>query len=248
MKNASILFLSFLFIFSCSTSTPTAQEVVDKAIEVSGTQVLQNGKASFTFRNIAYQYERSNGVFTYSRMQKDSTGVEVKDVLNNEGLIRYIGGVESSILEEKRTLYSASVNSVIYFSFLPFWLNDAAVIKSYQGTIKIKDTNYHKIKVTFEQEGGGEDYEDVFYYWFDTEDYSMDYIAYSYNEEDGVGMRFRVAYNDRKVNGVVVQDYKNLKPKVKDSFSVGQLDAAYMNDQLVELSLIELENMIITPQ
>lgn len=248
MKNVLILFLSLLFVTACTPTPPTAQEVVDNAIEASGISVLQNAKATFSFRNIAYTYDRKNGTFSYERMQQDSTGLEIKDVLNNEGLIRYIGGVESPLSEEKQALYSASVNSVIYFSFLPLWLNDAAVIKSYEGTIKIKDTNYHKIKVTFEQEGGGEDYEDVFYYWFDTEDYSMDYIAYSYNEEDGVGMRFRVAYNDRKVNGVVVQEYKNLKPKVKDSFSVGQLDAAYMNDQLVELSLIELENMIITPQ
>lgn len=244
MKNTSLLFLSFLII-SCATPSPTAQEVVDQAIETSGTNSLQNGSATFTFRKIRYGYDRKNGAFNYSRVQKDSTGIEVKDILDNEGLIRTIANRRVDITDEKRTAYTASVNSVIYFAFLPLWLNDNAVNKSYQGKVEIKGKDYHKVQVTFSQEGGGEDFEDVFYYWFDTQDYSMDYIAYSYNEEDGIGMRFRVAYNTRQVNGVTIQDYKNLKPKVKGSFSVNQLDEAFVNGDLVELSLIELENMNI---
>lgn len=118
--------------------------------------------------------------------------------------------------------------------------------KSYASTVEIDGTKYHKIKVTFDAEGGGEDFEDVFYYWFDTEDYSMDYLAYSYNEEDeGTGMRFRVAYNPRKVNGVTIQDYKNLKPKVKDSVPLEVIDQAYLDGKLEELSLIELEDVVI---
>lgn len=246
MKNPIYLLLIAVCI-SCQSPPPTAQEIVDQAIDASGTTPLQNGKATFTFRTIQYEYARKNGAFSYTRIQQDSTGIEVKDVLNNDGLIRFIAGQEAIITEEKRTAYTSSVNSVIYFAFLPLWLNDAAVNKSYDGIIEIKGTNYHKIKVTFNQEGGGEDFEDVFYYWFDTEDFSMDYIAYSYNEEEeGIGMRFRVAYNSRKVNGVTVQDYKNLKPKVKDSYSVDHLDEAYMKGDLKELSLIELENTNIT--
>jgi hypothetical protein len=246
MKNAAFL-ITLLIIVSCTTPPPTAQEIVDQAIKASGTTPLQNGSATFVFRKIQYEYERKNGSYTYTRIQKDSTGIEVKDELTNDGLVRFIAGKEAEITEKKRTAYTSSVNSVIYFAFLPLWLNDAAVNKSYDGIIEIKGTKYHKIKVTFNQEGGGEDFEDVFYYWFDTEDFSMDYIAYSYNEEDeGVGMRFRVAFNARKVNGVIIQDYENLKPKVKDSYSVDQLDEAYIKGDLKELSLIELENMNIT--
>ncbi|MEQ9008947.1 MAG: DUF6503 family protein, partial [Ekhidna sp.] len=119
--------------------------------------------------------------------------------------------------------------------------------KSYEGTIKINDKNYHKIKVTFNQEGGGEDFDDIFYYWFDAEDYSMDYLAYSYVEEDeGRGLRFRVAYNSWKINGVTIKDYKNLKPKIKDSVPLEVFDRAYMDGKLIELSLIELKNMSIS--
>ncbi len=242
-----IFFVTLLGLaVSCTKDSPTAQEIVDKAIEVSGTNQLVDSKASFTFRGIQYTYSRSGGNFEYARIQIDTLDNEVKDVLTNEGLIRYINDGETDITNERREAYTSSVNSVIYFAFLPASLNDAAVNKEYIGEVTINNKSYYKIKVTFDVEGGGEDYEDVFYYWFDTADYSIDYLAYSYNEKDGKGIRFRIAYNSRSVNGVTIQDYKNHKPKVKDDLSLANIDQAYINGDLEELSLIELENVEIS--
>ncbi len=243
MKKITVL---ILLAWSCGTTPPTAQEIVDEAIEASGTSQMANASATFTFRDISYTYDSDNGKFSYARIQKDSVGNVVKDVLNNDGLIRYINGEEAAITDEKRTAYTSSVNSVIYFAFLPASLNDAAVNKSLVGTVEIAEKSYYKIKVTFNAEGGGEDYEDVFYYWFDTEDYSMDYLAYSYNEDDGQGIRFRIAYNTRVVNGITIQDYKNLKPTIKDSVPLADIDQAYINGQLTQLSLIDLEDVVIS--
>ena len=150
------------------------------------------------------------------------------------------------ITDEKKAAYTSSVNSVIYFAFLPMSLNDPAVIKEYVQEVKIKDKIYHKIKITFRAEGGGEDYEDVFYYWFDTDDYSMDYLAYSYNEEEGTGIRFREAYNTRTIDGVKIQDYINFKPAIKGSIPLSEIDKAYIDGKLEKLSLIELEDMKIS--
>lgn len=241
------LILIFLVVAACSGPTPTAQEVVDQAMAQAGAAKLNSAEASFTFRDIAYTYMMKEGEYIYSRIQQDSSGNQVKDVLDNEGLFRYINDSLINLNAEKRAAYTSSVNSVIYFAFLPFRLNDAAVNKSYAGEVEIKGDSYHKIKVTFDADGGGEDFEDVFYYWFDTQDYSLDYLAYSYNEEDeGTGMRFRVAFNLRKVNGVLIQDYKNLKPKVKDSVPLEAIDQAYMDGKLEELSLIELEDVVLS--
>lgn len=74
----------------------------------------------------------------------------------------------------------------MYFAFLPLWLKDPAVIVEDQGRSVIKGKEYHKIRITFEQEGGGDDFEDVFLYWFDVKDYSMDYLAYKYFTGKGV--------------------------------------------------------------
>lgn len=243
MKKIALL---IVLVWSCDDTTPTAQQVVDNAIAFSGTESLQNASATFSFRKVKYEYQSNNGRFTYARIQRDSASNEVKDELTNDGLNRFINNERVDITDKKRTAYTASVNSVIYFAFLPGSLNDAAVNKELIGTVKIEDKSYYKIKVTFSAEGGGEDFEDVFFYWFDTDDYSLDYLAYSYNEDDGKGIRFRVAYNQRVVNGVVMQDYKNMKPAIKDSVPLAQIDQAYQEGKLEELSLIELEDVVIS--
>ena len=140
--------------------------------------------------------------------------------------------------------YTSSVNSVHYFALLPFGLNDAAVNKSSLENVTIKDKLYHKIKVWFSQEGGGEDFEDVFIYWIDTETFKADYIAYSYIEDDGVGIRFREAYNERIVNGLRFVDYNNYKSEEATMDVIG-LDKAFETGHLKLLSKIELENIVV---
>ncbi len=239
-----LILLVFVGIIGCAEPTPTAQEVVDQAIDFSGTEKLRNGSATFNFRNISYEYWHEKGTYIYTRIQSDTASNEIKDVLTNEGLVRFINGEEALITEERRAAYTSSVNSVIYFAFLPLWLNDPAVNKSYGDITEIEGKEYHKIKITFAEEGGGEDFEDVFYYWFDVEDYSMDYLAYSYIEKEGTGIRFRKAYNARSVNGVMIQDYVNMKPKSKE-LKLEEIDEAFINGDLEQLSLIELKNVNI---
>ncbi len=72
----------------------------------------------------------------------------------------------------------------------------------------------------------------------------MDYLAYKYFTGKG-GMRFREAYNQRTVNGVTIQDYRNLQPKIKDGVPFGQIEKAFENGKLEELSIIELKNVKI---
>ncbi|MEM6735035.1 MAG: DUF6503 family protein [Bacteroidota bacterium] len=234
-----------LFLFTCVSciSSPTAQDIVDAAIKASGAKKLKNATASFTFRGTDYAYQFRNGSYRYIRTQIDSLGNEIQDVLVNTSLSRFVNGNLVQLDQEKETAYRASVNSVIYFAFLPLWLNDAAVNKAYIDQVDIKGKTYYKVKVTFDADGGGEDYEDIFYYWFDTEDYSMDYLAYSYNEDDGKGIRFREAYHTRKIKGVIIQDYLNYKPVDENKFSLEIIDQAFIANELELLSVIELENV-----
>lgn len=88
--------------------------------------------------------------------------------------------------------YYNSVNSVHYFAYLPQGLNDKAVQKELLGEVVLKGEPYYKVRVTFAQEGGGNDYEDVFIYWFHKQKFTMDYLAYEFHV-DGGGMRFREA-------------------------------------------------------
>jgi hypothetical protein len=230
-------------VFDKEEASP-AQLFVDKAIAFSGTKALKNGAASFTFRNKLYTYSRNKSSFEYTRIERDSTRTVIKTIYSSAGTSRYIGNKQIGLNEKQKEAYSSSLNSVMYFAFLPLWLNDPAVNKELIGEVKIKGKSYNKIKVTFAKEGGGEDFNDVFYYWFDKSDSSLDYLAYQYFTHEG-GMRFREAYNSRKISGVIIQDYKNMKPKEGKTYTLDKLDKAFENGDLEELSLIELEEMSV---
>lgn len=221
-----------------------AQEVVNESIAYHGLNVLDNAEFSMTFRGIDYTYKNEKGRYEYTRTQTDSTGAIVKDVLNNMGFGRYIDGKEAELTDERTGAYTRSVNSVIYFFRLPYGLNDEAVNKEYLGETEIKGKTYHEVKVTFDQEGGGEDFDDVFLYWFDTEDYSMDYMAYLYHT-DGGGMRFREAINQRVVDMIHVQDYINMRPE-NENIDIMTIDELYEEGKLRVLSEIINEDIKIS--
>jgi hypothetical protein len=234
-----------LFNSACSSfdsNDNQAQAIIDKAIEAHGGKRYENLRLAYDFRDRHYTLERKGGNYTYTREFQDSTG-QVKDVLNNEGFQRLINNKTANIPEERKNAYANSVNSVHYFALLPFGLNDPAVNKSYIGETEIKGTPYHLIKVTFSEEGGGADHEDEFLYWINANTYTMDYLAYSFqNKVEGQGYRFREAKSPREIGGVRFQDYVNYKPASKGA-SLESLRELYEQGQLEVLSTIELENI-----
>ncbi len=235
---AGILLLLLMSI-SCKEQS-RAQQIVDLAMEAHGSSHLQNARVSFDFRDRHYTYTRKDNTYTYTRSFTDSTG-DVQDILTNDGFYRRVNGDTVMLSEKLKNAYSNSVNSVIYFALLPYGLNDPAVNKKYLGQTQLKEKNYHLIKVSFNEEGGGEDFEDEFLYWVNTETHLMEYLAYSYLTEGG-GFRFREAINPRLVAGVRFQDYINYKPQHKTD-SLETLEEAFRRGEMEVLSKIELQNI-----
>lgn len=243
----TLFVLAILSLSACSKKeTPDARSIVDQAIAAHGGEHLDRGVVTFKFRDRLYRALRDNGAFVYSRtFTDDSTGQRIHDVLSNSGFKRTADNVEVELPQERKDAYTASVNGVIYFALLPYFLNDAAVQKEYLGETSVKGEPYHKIKVTFAQEGGGEDYEDEYVYWFHQEKHTMDYLAYSFKEEDNTeGSRFREAVNPRKVGGVLFQDYINYTSKEK--FPLQNYDRAFEAGNLEKVSDINLEQIQVS--
>jgi hypothetical protein len=240
--------LSLLFFAACTPSTPQteAQKIVDKAIQAHGAHLIDHSIVEFDFRDRHYRATRDGGAYVYERIFSDSTG-NVQDSLSNDGFSRYVNGALESTTQERKDAYSNSINSVIYFAQQPYFLNDPAVNKAYLGTSKIKGETYDKVKVTFQQEGGGKDYDDEFIYWFHQEKNTMDYLAYNYQTEGG-GARFRAAYNIREIKGIRFADYINLKPADKTNMAVETFDSLYNTGALIELSRIDSENIQVELQ
>lgn len=237
----TLLTLLLITITSCQTEKrPDAQLIVDQAIAVHGGENYEKSAISFRFRDRQYRALRDGGAFVYSRTFTDSTGQQVRDVLSNSGFSRTVNDVEVELPEERQKAFSASVNAVIYFALLPYALNDAAVRKTYLGEATIKGEPYHKIKVTFAQEGGGEGYQDVYVYWFHQQRHTMDYLAYSF-QENGGGTRFREAINPRTVGGIRFQDYLNYT--YKGDMPLENYDRAFEAGKLEKVSEIVLVSL-----
>jgi hypothetical protein len=249
MRYLSICCGVLLVLSACSTHDSSslaaeqegkAQIVVDQAIAAHGGEKFENLQIAFDFRGRHYTAVRQGGSYTYTRSFTDSTG-RVEDRLNNEGFLRQVNGRPVALPEERKQAFSRSVNSVIYFALLPFGLNDPAVRKQYLGETTLKQRPYYKVKVTFAQEGGGDDYEDEFIYWINQKTHAVDYLAYSF-QTDGGGIRFRQAYRPRVVAGLRFQQYINYEP-AHQPVSLAELDKLFVAGQLKELSRIELENI-----
>ena len=220
-----------------------ADDIINKSIEVSGGSNFKRSKINFDFRDRHYYAKRNDGDFLLMRVGITENNDSIFDVLTNVGFERKLNDMINVVVPDSMIpIYSASVNSVHYFSVLPYGLNDKAVNKTLLGDEDIKGKTYHKIKVTFDEEGGGEDFEDVFVYWIDKETFKVGYLAYSYNEIEGKGMRFREAYNERYVNGLRFVDYNKYKPKLP-TVKLLELGKAFENDELELLSKIELKNV-----
>lgn len=248
MKLFPFLIVITGLFFSCArqadtnqrTELLTAQNIIDHSIEAHGGSAFETAHVQYVFRDREYELFRRGGAYRYER-RFEQEGSPVRDVLSNEGFIREINGQPTALSDSFVSKYSNSVNSVHYFAQLPYGLNDAAVNKEYLGTVELKGKTYHKVEISFQEEGGGKDFDDIFVYWIDAETFYVDYLAYSY-ATDGGGLRFREAYNPREITGIRFQDYVNYKADTK-VWTVHDLDRAFEEGKLTELSRIELENV-----
>jgi len=239
-----LLYISITILIGCSQTSSgddEAKDITDKAISAMSGEMLDELSVTFKFRTRTYSFWQQEGQFKYTRTFVDTSGVRTVDVLTNDGLVRSIDNVPFDLDRTWQQRFSNSVNSVIYFAFLPYRLNDPAVIKTYNGKREINGKEYHEVEVQFRREGGGVDHDDNFLYWFDANSFALDYFAYDYVTDEG-GVRFRQAINRRNVNGLIVQDYINFKP-VDSTTNLHGILEVHKGNGLKELSRIELENV-----
>lgn len=240
MSKPIVFFLLCLLITSCKSKE---QHIIDEAIDIQGGKAYEKFRVQFTFRGIDYDFERDGGLFVYQRIQHDSLGNEIKDVLTNSSFERRIDGEKVAVADSMARKYENSVNSVAYFFLLPYGLNDPAVNKTYEKEIVIKGQKYHQIKIWFNKEGGGEDHQDIFKFWFNDHTKKLDFLAYSY-ETDGGGVRFREAIEVKKIGSFLFPNYNNYGYE-DQNFPLDDLPKDFQSGKLPFLSKIENENITL---
>lgn len=238
------LIVLLFFVVSCKPidNGVDAQKVIDNSINKSNLQVIENSNLSFSFRKNNYIAKRNNGNYEFQKISKKDS-VIIKDVLSNEGVKRYVNDSLIQLSEKDKKGFGDSVNSVHYFAVLPYGLNAPAARKKMLEPVIIKGKTYYKVQVTFSEEDGGTDFDDVFIYWFAKEDFKLTYLAYKYHTNGG-GVRFRDVKKENLVNGIRFVDYNNYKPLDKN-IDFYTIDKLYEDDKLKKISEIVLNNIEI---
>ncbi len=233
MKTISVRSLTFLVIpalliaSSCGSSQPSGEEIMERAFARHGGEYLKNLEVDFKFRDHKYKATLIDGEFT----RQERLGLDGNSTSEKSYLTTTMGSGPLGL---------PTVNSVIHFALLPYNINDSMAHKELMCTSKIKGETYYKVEVAFHSNGGGEDFEDVYIYWVHKENFTIDYLAYGFYINGG-GVRFREAYNQREVNGVRFQDYINYT--IDTDFPAHELDLAFINGDLREISRIDLEDI-----
>jgi hypothetical protein len=236
--------MAFVSCLGEKSNTETAQNIVDESIEVSGGERYRNSHISFDFRDRSYVLDQEDGQRIMRRIYKTDSSTTV-DIKSPGKFQRFVNDSLIVLGDTMAAKYANSVNSVHYFAYLPYGLNDRAVNKKLLGTAVIKGKAYFKIKVTFDKEGGGDDHDDTYVYWFNKKTMKPDYFAYEF-QTDGGGMRLREAYNERYVNGIRFVDYHNFQTTDLNT-PIWKIDSLFEANKLKLLSNIELKNIIVRP-
>ena len=242
MKSLLIVCSISIYLFSCKPikNNLSAQEIIDTSINVSGMHKIPNASLSFNFRDKYYVADRNNGNFNLKRIFTINNDT-ITDILSNSGFKRIKNSLPIKVQDSMAIKYSESINSVHYFSVLPYGLNDPAVQKKLVGEVKIKGEDFYKIEITFSKDGGGVDYDDNFIYWIGKENFKIAYLAYRYHSSGG-GMRFREVRKEHLIKGVSFVDYNNYKPK-SPNVMLNNLDKIFENNKLIKISEINLEKI-----
>jgi hypothetical protein len=240
-----LLFLIICCLIACKPAVKemNAQQIIDKAILASGAYKVANSKISFKFRDKKYRAIRKKGSFELIKIYTSTDSLKIVEILSNNKYQRTVNSKTIRVSDSLAKIASNSVNSVHYFSVLPFGLNDQAVQKKLLAPTVIEGKEYFKVQITFLENSGGEDFEDVFIYWIDCKDFLINYMAYSYHTNIG-GKRFRVLKDASTIGGIRFIDFDNFKPKDR-SVPLENIDDAFKNKKLIKVSEIILKDITV---
>lgn len=212
------------------------EEIIEKTIKLAGGEKYTRATITFNFRDHNYKTKRRGMEFSLER-QYISASDSIREVVSNSGFQRYVNDSIRIIPDSLVTRFNKEIKTVNYFAHLPYGMDNRGLVKDLLGETLIKGEPYFQLKMTFGQGESGMTGHDEFMYWIHKEDYTLDYLAYKF-VEDEEGLRFRAAYNPRVIEGIRFVDYKNYTFS-NTNIILSELDELYEADQLKLLSTIE---------
>lgn len=127
--------------------------------------------------------------------------------ITNKTVEHWQDGVLVEVVPERERGLRNWVMARVYFVFLPYRLLDESAIHEDLGSEIWEGRSLRKVKVTFAP-GSSSGADDEFLYWFDPSTARLEQFAYSFSGNPG-GLRFRKAFNFRRIDGVLFFDQEN---------------------------------------
>lgn len=178
------------------------------AVEAAGLHEPEALEIRFQFRGTPYRLWLDGRRSVYERQVRSDTGVPRTERLEGDAFTASVGGKPLPLSSEQAGALRRSLNSVAYFALMPRPLEDDAVIATSLGATTLGGLSWDTIDIRFREEGGGDDHDDVFRYWFHPETHRLGYLAYTFATGKG-GVRVRKVVGAHEVDGVVLLDWVN---------------------------------------
>lgn len=247
MRNTSMAFICAILgtIIASQASAETVQTLVDRAIEYHGGPLYTASRISMTITSKSGSFrlvsEMDGGLFDH-RVTRVRDGQEQIVRLTNDGVDLIADGQTRSLDGPEAQKLTTFVNERIYFPFLPYRLNDPGVIKTDLGEETWGNRTLRKVKVTFQ--GAAAD-GDEYVYWFDPRTARLEQFAYSFTNNGG-GLRFRRAFDYRRVGGLLFFDAENLGLSGTEH-RVDEITPEFVSTNMSNVSTVKLSEIAVRP-
>lgn len=222
--------------------TGSGTEIVERAIAHHGGERYRNSRTRFELCSKSGCYDVSaavdGGFYEYRVKGPVREGVR-EVVVSNDRVLYWHDGQAMKVTPENEVALRDWVMGRVYFSFLPYRLDDDSVVQEDLGLETWNGRELHKVKVTFIP-GSSTDADDEFLYWFDPQTARLEQFAYSFVGSPG-GLRFRRLYNFRRIGGLLFCDQENWGA-TGDELRVEQIDSDFLTS-MERISTVELASI-----
>lgn len=226
-----------------------ARDIVEKAIAFHGGDAFEASDVSFeiasksgTFR---VEVRREGGLYRQTVQSLTEEGPR-RVTVTNDAVEVTVGGEARPVAPEDQERWRSHVSARVWFPFLPYGLLGDGVFLHDRGLEEWPaegggTRRLHAVKVTFEP-GASSGAEDEYLFWFDPETGRLEQLAYSFSG----GLRFRKAFNFRRVGGLLFADHENFGVD-EEGRRVDEVTPELVKAEMEPVSTIELRGIEVEP-
>lgn len=220
----------------------TARWAMRQVVAHYGGDLYYLHKLSFSSRERRYSASFDRSGYRYER-RASMMDQQMVDVLDAQSFRRTVDGGPVSMAPSDREEAANTLHQVIFFAVLPHFLRDTAIIAQYLGRAELDGQAYYRVKLGFREASGGRSLSDEYIFWIDPRDFSLHYVAYSF-ERNGGGARFLHTIGTQVVQGILFNDYESFMDP-NGNRDLLQLAKLFEAGQLQSVAKVELKDIAV---